>query len=521
MDLIDSYDAEFNTKVYRYSYVMDFAPSAKTVEMSSIPFMRLPYIANNVSSGSSSSTDSRGSSDYTRRGSMCEWSRQRCQFRGIILPYYHGNVPAPEIHLGLQYDRRMSLTPAASQLVPLMNIAPFTHNRIWNSSFDMGKPQLTADDFESGRLLGRGGFGEVKAVKYKRTGTAYACKRYARQDSGLALFQCHYEHNLMVRLRQCNARWALPLVGSFESSKHLNLITELCVYGNLHSVFTYLVRRDRINRKIVQFYAYEALLALQELHSHGIVHRDVKLDNFMVRDNGHLYLGDFGGAIYTSNVDSRLNTVDIWGTYGTEGYHSPEMYTLSDYDARTDYWSYAIMFLEVVFSGWNPLRDTVTALEKQYVEDGSESDLNKTSVNIAIHMKACQYLTGDFNRDLCYLADSFGGNECVSALGVHFLTQMIRSVHVGERFGNEPYRTQHNPDRKRALPNDARVLLSHPWMKKARRKFGKDPLKRKAPLKLPRWSHEEYFKDKYDSKKPTKALPKMSTGFIKAHQGFM
>lgn len=46
----------------------------------------------------------------------------------------------------------------------------------------------------------------------------------------------------------------------------------------------------------MQFYAANMVAALAEIHSRGIIHRDVKLENFMVDSDGYLRLGDFGSA---------------------------------------------------------------------------------------------------------------------------------------------------------------------------------------------------------------------------------
>jgi len=52
------------------------------------------------------------------------------------------------------------------------------------------------------------------------------------------------------------------------------------------------------------FYIAEVILALQYLHSKGIVHRDVKPDNMLISATGHLKLTDFG--LSTVGLDREL-----------------------------------------------------------------------------------------------------------------------------------------------------------------------------------------------------------------------
>jgi len=98
--------------------------------------------------------------------------------------------------------------------------------------------------------------------------------------------------------------------------------------------------------------------ALDSMHKHGVVHRDLKPENVMVDDRGQIKLIDFGIAM--KEDARRLTFVDMSATLGTPDYISPEQVKGQRGDQRSDIYSLAVMFYEMLtgavpFSGPNPL----------------------------------------------------------------------------------------------------------------------------------------------------------------------
>jgi len=98
--------------------------------------------------------------------------------------------------------------------------------------------------------------------------------------------------------------------------------------------------------------------ALDTMHKHGVVHRDLKPENVMVDDRDRIKLIDFGIAM--KEDARRLTFVDMSATLGTPDYISPEQVKGQRGDQRSDIYSLAIMFYEMLtgevpFSGPNPL----------------------------------------------------------------------------------------------------------------------------------------------------------------------
>ena len=91
-------------------------------------------------------------------------------------------------------------------------------------------------------------------------------------------------------------------------------------------------------------YAIQIGGALQEAHSKGVVHRDVKTDNIMVNTRNQIKVMDFGLA----KLKGSLKLTKTFGTVGTLSYMSPEQIQGAEVDARSDIFSFGVVLYEML-----------------------------------------------------------------------------------------------------------------------------------------------------------------------------
>lgn len=218
-------------------------------------------------------------------------------------------------------------------------------------------------------LVGSGGMGEVYLARDGQLGRNVALKVL--------------KPNLSHRHSDALERFILE-ARSASALNHPNIITiyEIGEAEGSHYIASEFVEgktlHERINRHSLSLLdmlniAIQIGEALAAAHSAGIVHRDVKPENIMVRDDGYVKVLDFGLAKLTeyemqvADVDADTLVATSPGiVMGTVSYMSPEQARGKTVDQRTDIWSLGVVLYEML-TGERPFRgettsDTVAAI---------------------------------------------------------------------------------------------------------------------------------------------------------------
>ncbi|KAI3725636.1 hypothetical protein L1987_65427 [Smallanthus sonchifolius] len=151
--------------------------------------------------------------------------------------------------------------------------------------------EIGLSHFKLLKRLGYGDIGSVYLVELKETNTFFAMKVMDKASlaSRNKLLRAQTEREILVLL---DHPFLPTLYSYFETEKFYCLVMEFCSGGNLHTL-----RQKQPNKHFTEeatrFFASQILLALEYLHMLGIVYRDLKPENVLVRDEGHIMLSDF------------------------------------------------------------------------------------------------------------------------------------------------------------------------------------------------------------------------------------
>lgn len=146
------------------------------------------------------------------------------------------------------------------------------------------------EDFEILKRVSSGAYGKVYLCRKHATGDVYAVKVIRKKD---LVFKNMVDQAMTERaaLINTNNPFIVKLFYTFSSARHLYIVTEYAVGGDLYSL---LQKLGRLSEAHAKQYAAEIVLALEYCHARGIIHRDLKPDNLLIAKNGHVKLTDFG-----------------------------------------------------------------------------------------------------------------------------------------------------------------------------------------------------------------------------------
>ncbi|CAH8330199.1 unnamed protein product [Eruca vesicaria subsp. sativa] len=181
--------------------------------------------------------------------------------------------------------------------------------------------QLGINDFRLLKRLGYGDIGSVYLAELKGTNTYFAIKVMDKASlvSRNKLLRTQTEREI---LSQLDHPFLPTLYSHFETDKVFCLVMEFCGGGNLYSL-----RQKQPNKCFTEdasrFFASEVLLAMEYLHMLGIVYRDLKPENVLVRDDGHIMLSDFDLSLRCSVNPTLVKSSSVHGSGSSSSSNRP------------------------------------------------------------------------------------------------------------------------------------------------------------------------------------------------------
>ena len=214
----------------------------------------------------------------------------------------------------------------------------------------------------------------IKALKKRSIDSSNICEIMAEKEA----FMLTNGHPFITTMYCC-----------FQNTEHLFFVMEYMSGGNLKEQ---LDKVEFFSEKRTKFYAAEIVLAVEFLHQHGILHRDLKLANVLVDSDGHCKIADFGLSKLGLFRDCKTRT-----NCGTPLYMAPEIMKNLPYGQGVDWWAVGIMIYEMMM-GYPPFdydkeedMDSDSAedkLEQKIINDEVEfpDDMSLAAVSIVLKL---------------------------------------------------------------------------------------------------------------------------------------
>ncbi|ETS62728.1 hypothetical protein PaG_02466 [Moesziomyces aphidis] len=146
-------------------------------------------------------------------------------------------------------------------------------------------------DFDIIKPISKGAFGSVFLAKKRTTGDYYAIKVLKKSDMIAKNQITNVKAERMILMTQNQSPFVVKLFFTFQSAEFLYLVMEYLPGGDCASLCKVL---GGLSEEWARQYIAEVVIGLQHLHSKGVVHRDLKPDNLLIDQKGHLKLTDFG-----------------------------------------------------------------------------------------------------------------------------------------------------------------------------------------------------------------------------------
>ena len=194
--------------------------------------------------------------------------------------------------------------------------------------------------YYKGRLLGKGGFAKCYEFTCSENKKIFAAKVVAK--SGLVKSRAKQKLISEIKIhKSLHHPQIVAFEHYFEDTENVYILLEMCHNQTLNEL---LKRRKRLTEIEVQCYIVQLIKALKYLHSHRVIHRDLKLGNLFLTDKMELKVGDFGLATKLDFEGERKRTV-----CGTPNYIAPEILDgKTGHSYEVDIWSLGVIIYTLI-----------------------------------------------------------------------------------------------------------------------------------------------------------------------------
>jgi len=180
------------------------------------------------------------------------------------------------------------------------------------------------------REIGRGSCSIVYEIEHDN-------KKYAMKKVNLASITQNQKKYILSELRiisEHNSPYLIKFYNSFVQDDNLCIVMEYCEKGTLYNI----VKNNQLDNKTIWKYFSGVCGAVEYLHKHNIIHRDIKATNILIDNYNNIKLIDFGISKILNNYLKFTKSF-----VGTPECMSPELLKNIFYDYKVDIWALGII----------------------------------------------------------------------------------------------------------------------------------------------------------------------------------
>lgn len=186
--------------------------------------------------------------------------------------------------------------------------------------------------------IGRGGFGSVFRIIRQSDKKDFALKVCPHEALENEQFKAKHFAEIAIQSAMDHPN-IIKAVGNWKDGVNTYIVMELCRKGNLQQM---LRRKGPLSEAETAKYIKDIIQGVAYCHDHHIIHRDLKLDNFLVADDGSIKITDFG----VSEIVDGKNKELVFA--GTPQYMGPEVHGLQKYGYQVDIWAIGVCAYELL-----------------------------------------------------------------------------------------------------------------------------------------------------------------------------
>ena len=197
--------------------------------------------------------------------------------------------------------------------------------------------EVNRNSFDFLSVIGKGGFGKVWKVRYKKKSQEFAMKEMSKALilEKNCLSSILYERDLLSNFSH---PFIINMIFSFQDNNNVYLVMNLVTGGDLRYQ---LIKNHTFPEKHSKFLIACLVLGLEAIHANDIIHRDIKPENLILNNKGYLKITDFGIA---KKIENQILTENS----GTPGYMAPEVMNYQTHSFTADYYAIGIICYELM-----------------------------------------------------------------------------------------------------------------------------------------------------------------------------